>query len=148
MRLHRFYVREKLEVGREVVIPDSDLTHQLKRVFRLKVGNVIVLFDGDGFEYVSQILSFEDNAITFRINEAKGSLELPKVKVCLYPSLIKKDNLEWVIQKCTELGVAEFHPVISERSEKKSFDMLRAEKIAIEAAEQSGWERIPKIYEP
>lgn len=59
-------------------------------------------------------------------------------KLSLAVSLVKKDNFEWVIQKGTELGVTEFIPLISERSEKKGFNMERAEKIMIEALEQSG----------
>jgi RsmE family RNA methyltransferase len=57
--------------------------------------------------------------------------------VVLFASLIKKDKFEWVLEKCTELGVSEFVPVISERSEKKGLNIERARKIIKEASEQS-----------
>lgn len=63
-------------------------------------------------------------------------------------SLLKKDKNDWIIQKCTELGVSHFVPVLADRSEKTGFNMERATKIAIEAAEQCGRSDIPGIREP
>ena len=63
-------------------------------------------------------------------------------------SLLKKDKNDWVLQKCTELGVSHFILIISERTEKTGFDVERAEKIVIEASEQCGRSDIPCIREP
>jgi 16S rRNA (uracil1498-N3)-methyltransferase len=62
-------------------------------------------------------------------------------------ALLKKDKNDWVLQKCTELGVSHFVPVLAERSEKTGFNLERAQKIVIEAAEQCGRSDIPKIRE-
>jgi 16S rRNA (uracil1498-N3)-methyltransferase len=69
------------------------------------------------------------------------------VKLTLAVSMIKKDTFEWVVQKATELGVSEIIPLISERSEKKGWNRERAEKILIEACEQSGRSDIPALGE-
>ena len=66
----------------------------------------------------------------------------------IFASLIKKDKFEWVLEKCTELGVSHFVPVISERSEKKDLNIERAEKILKEASEQSERGILPTICEP
>ena len=66
-------------------------------------------------------------------------------------SLIKRDNLDLVLEKCTEIGVLKFIPIISDRVEKKniaSWNRERGEKIIKEAIEQSGWGNIPKLNHP
>jgi 16S rRNA (uracil1498-N3)-methyltransferase len=62
--------------------------------------------------------------------------------------LLKKDKNDWVLQKCTELGVSNFIPLLADRSEKTGFNLERAEKIVIEAAEQCGRSDIPTVREP
>ena len=66
----------------------------------------------------------------------------------LIAALIKKDNFEWIIEKATELGVTGIIPVISERSEKKSLNMERGNKILVEASEQSGRVTLPQLKNP
>jgi 16S rRNA (uracil1498-N3)-methyltransferase len=148
MKLQRFFVKNKAQVGADLVVADPVLSHQLAKVLRLKIAETVILFDGDGFDYVSTIAALRKDGAVFHIEKSYSSIALPKVELHLYPSLIKKDKLEWVIQKCTEIGVASFHPVIADRSEKLGFDILREEKIVKEAAEQSGWGRVPKIFAP
>ncbi len=72
----------------------------------------------------------------------------PSKEVYLIWSLLKKDKNDWVLQKATELGVSHFVPIIADRSEKTGFNVERAEKILIEAAEQCGRSDIPTVREP
>jgi 16S rRNA (uracil1498-N3)-methyltransferase len=72
----------------------------------------------------------------------------PKRELYLFFSMLKKDKNEWVLQKCTELGVSHFVPIFSDRTEKTGFDEDRAIKIVTEAAEQCGRSDIPRIREP
>jgi 16S rRNA (uracil1498-N3)-methyltransferase len=148
MKLQRFFVKNKAKVGADLVVADSALSHQLGKVFRMSVGQSVILFDGDGFEYVSTVKSLRKDGAVFHIEESSPSIAAPSVILHLYPALIKKDKLEWVLQKATELGTASFHPVVAERSEKLGFDLKRAEKIIKEAAEQSGWGKVPEILPP
>ncbi|MFA6552499.1 MAG: 16S rRNA (uracil(1498)-N(3))-methyltransferase [Candidatus Paceibacterota bacterium] len=158
MRLHNFFIDQKLgevglvprslsEVGETVVIKDSALVGQWRNVLRLQIGARVVLLDNSGFEFVSMITDFQNGEATVQILEKIENQNIPENEIYLFPSLIKKDNLEWVIEKGTELGVSFFQPIITERSEKKSFNLARAKKIIKEASEQSGRGIMPGIGE-
>lgn len=148
MKLHRFYTDISIEEGVSNTLPDRALVHQIDSVLRLRPEDRVVFWNGDGNDYESEIVSIDKNKITFRVVGTKRVKPFSSLKLSLAFSLIKKDNIEWVIQKCTELGVTNFIPLISERSEKKGFNLERAKKIMIEACEQSGRGDIPVIQEP
>ncbi len=142
MRRHRFYVKEKrLEEqcsnGSSFDLPDPDLAHQLLKVFRFRTGDEIILFDGSGFDYVSRI-SIAGKKISFNITEKIKNEISSEKEVTLFLSIIKKGNFELVTEKVVELGISKIIPFISNRSEKKDLKIERLQKIAIEAAEQSG----------
>ncbi|MDO8579336.1 MAG: RsmE family RNA methyltransferase [bacterium] len=148
MRLHRFFTTLPIEEGETNSIPDPSIIHQMTRVLRLQTGDEVMFFDGSGNEYQSEIVLLDKNIMKFRVLKTIKIKRYSSLKLSLAFSLIKKDNVEWIIQKCTELGVSEFIPLVSERSEKKGFNLERAQKICIEACEQSGRGDIPKIREP
>lgn len=143
MRLHRFFIEQEIPQSGEVVIADKDLIHQWVKVFRLKTGDKVILFDGTGFDYVSEIVSLSKNESFFKVVEKKLNENIPKKEIHLFQSIIKKDNFEWVLEKGTELGVSCFHPIVSERSEKKNINFERVKKIIKEASEQSGRGSLP-----
>ncbi|MEI6528647.1 MAG: RsmE family RNA methyltransferase [bacterium] len=149
MRLHRFYINEKVGEkagGGEISLTDSDLAHQLKRVFRFQTGDQVIVFDGSGFEYVSEIISLEKDGVVIKIL-SQSAKTLSNKNVSLYLALIKKGNFELAAEKCTEVGVSEIHPIISERSEKKDLNLERLNKIVKEASEQSGRVTLPEVFE-
>lgn len=147
MRLHRFYVQKNIPDSGDVTISDSNLVHQLRRVFRFISGDTVILFDGSGCDFVSEIVSFGKDEVVFRVQEKIENKNLPLKDVYLFASLIKNSNYEWILEKCTELGVSHFVPIISERSEKKNLNYERANKILKEASEQSGRGTLPKIHD-
>jgi len=148
MRLHRFYIApEKCELDHTLWLKDKDLRNQWLKVFRYGEGDQVVLFDGVQTERLYKIAQVADDAINLKM-VTEFERKLPHKHIYLLWSLLKKDKNDWVIQKCTELGVSNFVPVLAERSEKTGFNIERAEKIAIEAAEQCGRSDIPHIREP
>lgn len=147
MRLHRFFIEQKIPESGEVMITDKDLIHQWVKVFRLKAGDRVMLFDGTGFDYVSEIVSLNKNESILKAVDKKLNENVPKKEIHLFQSIIKKDNFEWVIEKGTELGISYFHPIISERSEKKNINFERTRKIIKEASEQSGRASLPILSE-
>lgn len=157
MRLHRFYIEEKIDQKQEITLTNHDLINQLSNVFRFGIGDQVILFDGSGFEYECEILSLNKKEVKLKINpfvktQDKDVLNsqgdsLNFKKVSLYLSLIKKANFELATEKCTEVGVSEIHPIISERSEKKDLNLERLNKIVKEASEQSGRLTLPKVFE-
>lgn len=147
MRLHRFYLQNvdfgTLTVGDSFFLSDPNTVNQLTKVLRVKIGDECVLFN-NGSECKFQIQDISKKELCL-VMIAKLPQVVPTKKVTLVQSLIKKDKFEWVAQKTTELGVSEIIPVLSERSEKKSVDVLRLQKIVQEAVEQSGWGRVPHV---
>lgn len=138
MRFHRFFI-QGLDVSRNTIsLSDSNVIHQIKDVFRLGKGDTILLLSGDGIEHTCAITLASKDAVECSVVSSERITFEPKVKLHLFISLIKKDHFEWVLEKATELGVTEFTPVISERTEKKDFNNERGLKIIREAAEQSG----------
>lgn len=145
MRLHRFFIDRQIENTKET-ISDLDLIHQWRSVFRYNIGSEVILFDGGGKEYSAVLEKLSNREAEVRlVSERKGLL--PERQITLFQSLIKKDNMEWVVEKATELGVSSIVPIVSERSEKKGFNAQRARKIAIEASEQCGRADVPEISE-
>jgi len=154
MRLHRFYVNETLEGQTQVTIHSTELVHQIRRVFRLREGDSVILFNGTQFDYVCKIDGFGDESklsdttvIHFRVTATERSRSSSQQQLFLCAALTKKDTFEWIVEKATELGVTDIIPVIAERSEKKSLNAERLKKIAIEASEQSGRATIPMVHD-
>ncbi len=147
MKIQRFFINQKIELG-EVRVSDVGTVHQIKNVFRMKGGEEVVVFDGTGFEFKARVSEVSKNSLTLNILEKIENKVVPKNKITLCQSLIKKDNFEWIVEKGTELGVSEFLPIVSERSEKKNLNIERLNTIAKEAMEQSGRAIVPKILPP
>lgn len=149
MKIHRFYIDPKagVELKHDFWLHDEKLIHQWRNVLRFAAGQQIVLFDGRELE---RLYSIDE------LNEREAHLQLitdyarktPAKEIYLFWSLLKKDKNDWVLQKCTELGVSHFVPLLADRSEKTGFNSERAKKIVIEAAEQCGRSDIPAIREP
>lgn len=148
MRLNHFFVSPQAIQGRIARIEDAGIAKQIARVLRLKAGDEILLLDGDGFEYTTKLVSVSVKEIVGEIIHRQTNTTEPMLKITLYQALLKKENTEWAFQKCTEVGVAAFVPLATERSEKLQINAERVEKIVREAAEQSGRGIIPEIAEP
>lgn len=148
MRLHRFYVSPSTaELDHEFWLRDEGLRNQWTKVLRYRAGDEVVLFDGIEHERLYKLARIEPDAIQLTL-VTEFERKLPQRHTYLFFSLLKKDKNDWVLQKCTELGVRNFVPILAERSEKTGFNVERAEKILIEAAEQCGRSDIPKVREP
>jgi 16S rRNA (uracil1498-N3)-methyltransferase len=155
MRLHRFYTTEELAPGKQITINSAELVNQVRRVFRLKSGDEIILFNGTGFDYLVKIANYNDsskieanNSIVVDIDPTTPTRSrfAPARKIYLFAAVVKKDTFEWITEKATELGVTDIVPVIAERSEKRNLNKERLNKIAIEASEQSGRGDVPTIH--
>lgn len=148
MKFHRFFVKDSLAGAKHILIKDADLIHQIRNVLRMTVGGQVVLLDGTGREYTAFITDINFKGITCDILKSVKSSTLPRREITLAFSLIKKDKMEWILQKGTELGVTRFLPFISDRSEKKGFNRERALAIVKEAVEQSQRASVPVVREP
>ena len=150
--MHRFYLHDQEVLSQDqLVLASDELLHQWKNVLRFRVGEKVVVFDGArDEECVVQIDAFERVAVLAHVVERRiVSTELPR-RIILAQSILKNpEKFEWVLQKGTELGVSEFYPLITKRTERESLNKMdRLNRIIIEAVEQSGRTRVPVLHEP
>ena len=128
--------------------------HQICRVLRLQEGNKIVVLDNQGSEYEVVLQTLGRQEVAGRIVARRPALGEPEVSVCLYQSLLARDKFEWILQKCTEIGVSRFVPVVTRRSLVQKTDRLKPDRekrwirIITEAAEQCGRGLIPRLAHP
>lgn len=127
------------------------LTHQMRNVLRLKTGDRVILLDNSGWEYQVELGEVSRRRVGGRILQKSLAQSEPRTKITLYQSLLKGSAFESVLQKCTEVGVVAFVPVVAARciistlediGEKK---LERWRRIILEAAEQSRRGRLPVL---
>jgi len=145
MRLNRFYLENFSKVS-TLELKYEPLVHQIKNVLRMKVGEQISLFSNFS-EAIYEIKKIDKAVISLNLIK-DVSVKKNNREIILFPALIKKDKLEWVVQKAVELGVTKIIPVISARSEKKDINLNRLNKISIEASEQCGRSDLAEIFQP
>lgn len=131
---------------KRISIKDEGILHQLISVFRVRLGEDMILLDNSGFEYEAMIKGIGKDEIIVQINDKKEGKK-QDVEVTLFQSLLKKDNIELIFEKCTEVGVARFVPVLAERSIKLNINNERLYKIVKEASEQCGRATLPMMEE-
>ena len=120
-------------------------THYVTNVMRLKRGSNINFFNNEG-EWESEIVFLDKDRVEVKfLKKVKESQKKNKIELAV--CLVKKNPMEMILQKSTELGVSKIIPIISERTEVKELNQDRAKKITIEATEQSNQMFPPEILE-
>ena len=120
-------------------------THYVVNVMRLKRGSIINFFNIEG-EWESEIVFLEKERVEVKfLKKVKEPQKKNKIELAI--CLVKKNPMEIILQKATELGVSKIIPIISERTEVKELNYDRAKKITIEATEQSNQMLPPEILE-
>ena len=149
--LTRNFVDQHFAVNKKIILEKSS-THHLLKVLRKKEGDEIILFDGKGNSCLGVISSLNKSQLELEIIELFDKTLRSGIKISLGQSLIKNDPLNFIIQKATELGVASFYPLITDRSViKLKMTKNRALKwslIARGACEQCGENWLPIIESP
>ncbi len=138
--------------GETLVVSGQDASH-IRRSLRMTVGETLTLCDGRGTDCTCEICEFVGEDVYLRVLSRAKSESEPTCAVTLYQGLPKADKMEWIIQKAVELGVTRIVPVQMARSvavinEKAAKKAVRWQKIADEAAGQSGRARLPVVEEP
>ncbi len=147
MRLHRYYLAPDTDLKHDFWLREPKLVWQWSKVLRYKAGQQVVLFDGREHERLYEIIELNNREAHVKL-VTEFERKMPTRNVYLLWSLLKKDKNDWVLQKATEVGASHFWPILAERSEKTGFNLERAQKIVIEAAEQCGRSDIPSVREP
>ena len=138
-----FYPKNIIE--NSTILLSKEHTHYVANVMRMKRGSNINFFNKDG-EWLSEIIFLDKNRIEIKfINKIKEPSKLINIELAI--CLVKKAPMETVLQKATELGVSKIVPIVSDRTEIKELNLERANKIVIEATEQSNQMSPPEISE-
>ena len=141
----RLYFPDKIQSDLSSHLP-MEQTHYLKDVMRLKIGDKLSVFNTLG-EWKAIIESYEKKGAKIKIMEKARDKDNEK-NIWLAFSPIKQNPLNFLIQKCTELGVQRFVPILSERTTVREINIKRIKKIIIEASEQSNRISVPEINKP
>jgi 16S rRNA (uracil1498-N3)-methyltransferase len=119
--------------------------HYLVNVMRVKRGANVNFFNKNG-EWLSEIVFLEKDRVEVKfLSKIKENTNTLKIELAI--CLVKKNAMEIILQKATELGIRKIIPIISERTEVKEINFERANKIVIEATEQSNQLEPPQISE-
>ena len=140
----RIYLDKKLNLDLDLILEKED-AHYLKNVMRLREGDNVFLFNSKDGEFKGEIISSDKKNTKVKLISKIDNINKPG-KISLIFSLIKSSKLDYLIQKCTEIGVKSFIPVISEKSVAKNFNIKRTEKIIKESCEQSNQLFLPTIH--
>ncbi len=139
----RLYCNQKLSLNNIIVLNKTD-THYLKNVMRCKKNDQINLFNENDQEFFSKILEIKKYETILEIFELSNNTEIIN-DIFLIFSLVKKNKMDFIIQKATELGVRKIFPILTERSSIRGINPSRMVAIAKEASEQSNRISIPEI---
>ncbi len=142
----RLFVSEKLEVQKSFEATEKQ-QHYLRHVMRLNDNESILLFNGKDGEWLCRVEICGKKKMLFYPQQKLRTQET-ETSCILCPALIKRENMELVLQKATELGVTEIFPVITERTVVRHLNLERARLIVTEAAEQCERLSVPIMHEP
>lgn len=149
----RLFVSGPVINGGDVVV-DGDRARYLGRVLRLRIGDEITVFNGEGPEWPAVIEAMTKSTATLRIGEEREAGTESPLRVHLVQGISRGERMDYVVQKATELGVRRITPVLTEYGVVKLDDGRAAkrrehwEHVAASACEQSGRTRLPLVDTP
>ena len=130
---------------------DGEDGRHIARSLRMRIGEAVTLSDGAGFDYDGEIEDITGDTVSVRLTKQYKNKSEPTLHVTLYPGMPKGDKLDLVVQKATELGAAGVVPVLTDRSVSRpdgksaAKKQERLQRIALEAAKQSGRGAVPQV---
>jgi 16S rRNA (uracil1498-N3)-methyltransferase len=130
---------------------DGQVAHQIRAVLRLHPGDIVELLDNSGWVHTARLTEVGKGRVAAEVVGRRRAETEPRVRLELYQALLKGQKMELVLQKGTELGIARFVPVLSERCVSRpgtgemDRKLERWEAIVREASEQSGRAVLPEV---
>ncbi len=141
----RLFILNDLAAGVRLRI-EGDQAHYLSRVMRLGPGDPVRLFNGRDGEFTAAVATVGKSAVEVDVRH-QDRPQAPGADLWLLFAPLKKTRTDFVVEKATELGVAEIRPVLTERTEAREVRIDRLHRLAIEAAEQTERLDIPAFHE-
>lgn len=150
MRISRLYTDQPLAPETDVVLEERR-GHYLQRVLRLRPGDGLVLFNGDGADYAAELVGGPKAAVTVRVNARLPAAAESPLPLVLVQAVGKGDRMDYALQKSTELGVSAVQPLFTERTDVRLSGarlerrMAHWRAVIVAACEQCGRARVPEL---
>ncbi len=148
--MHRFFIDTVLRSNTQIELDANAARHA--QALRLREGDPVVLFNGKGGEYLGKI-TFSGRKASVLLETHFSENRCPPSRVTIAQAMLSSEKMDWVVQKATELGVAQIIPFSATRSNIK-LDAIRGAKklahwqaVAQAACEQCGMNQVPLITE-
>ena len=139
----RIFLSERLEENNKIVL-SKDQSHYISNVMRLKSGDELLLFNGIDGEFLGKVAGSEKKQTIIQVHAKQRDQSKPSnISLAFCP--LKGQRLDFLIQKCTEVGLKSFIPVISDHTIVRNVNENRLKKIIIESSEQSDQLNIPQV---
>lgn len=143
----RFYLPTSVWQSQTSLVGDE--ARHLTQVLRIKCGEHITVFDGNGRRAEAEILSASRDHVNLKLGEP---VQEPRSKplMTLVQAIPKGKNMDWIVQKAVELGVSEIQPVVTKRTVVQPGDHKseKWQRVALEACKQCGQDVLPIVQEP
>jgi 16S rRNA (uracil1498-N3)-methyltransferase len=148
--MSRFYV-PPASIDGKIITVTGDEAHHIRDVMRLKVSDRVVAFDGTGHEYVGVLKELGPKSVVVEIIQTRVPSGAQNFTITLIQAIPKKEKMDYIVEKATELGVFRIVPVMTERTivdwdqKKKDSSADRWRRISLAASKQCGRLDIPSI---
>jgi 16S rRNA (uracil1498-N3)-methyltransferase len=152
VRLTRLYLNAGLSCGDRAQL-DKCASNHLVRVLRTRIDSPLILFNGDGYDYLAVTLDENAKHTSVLIQSRQKIENESSLSITLIQGLSRQDRMETTVQKSVELGVSRIIPVLCQRSntrlntEKAQKKLSHWNSVAISASEQSGRCIVPEVAE-
>lgn len=149
----RFFSPTPLTIGQTTALSENAAAHAI-RVMRLKAGDTLILFSGDGFDYQCALTDIEKKAAYAEVQSRTAVSNESPLNIRLLQGISSGDRMDYTIQKAVELGITEIFPLMTDRSVTKLSGDRAGKRVehwqgvAIAACEQSGRAVIPAVHAP
>lgn len=139
-----FFHPEALQINQELAF-DKDESRHIVKVLRKQTGDRLMLTNGKGSFYTSEIIAANPNKCVVQLLEAENQEPLPySLHLAVAPTKLN-DRYEWFLEKAVEIGINEITPIFCEHSERTKIKEERFEKIILSAMKQSLKAYLPKL---
>jgi 16S rRNA (uracil1498-N3)-methyltransferase len=150
MRVPRIYQPQPLAINQQLNLDEDGAAH-IGKVLRMGNGEHISLFNGDGHDYLAEIVDAGKKHVTVKLLSCEANLSESPLNLHLGQVISRGDRMEFTIQKSVELGVNTITPLFSDRcgvklnGERLEKKIQQWQKIVVSACEQSGRSQVPVV---
>lgn len=133
---------------------DAAASHYLATVLRLNVGDNVIVFNGQGGEYLATLTSVTKKQVSGLIKSFHQKNSESPLRIHLAQAISRSEKMDFTIQKSVELGVTDITPIFSERVNVKLSDdrlenrLQHWQAVIVSACEQSGRVVVPTLHAP